>query len=444
MGRSRSKSIRRWIVVAGGTLALGFGITLDSSATPFVIVDPPANPDLVKTSLNLNAGFNGTVSGNISLGSLDLVEAEASLILANAVHETKTVSGGAVTLSAAPLNGDERFVVVTAGGSLVPTEDFYISGSTLTFTSLSNGTSVDIEYQTAATPGANPDPLGDPLDRAQLDIDFAPSSPIVGNAIGAVPFGSWFSNTNVAATGMVTGALDVSFLGNTVEDGVTLAVGMNNLTDPRLEVDAEALGSMFTNLDFDLMTIIVGIEKLLELLEDGLTNEVVTQIPVIGDGFDAAGTFIGKLEGFVEDFRIALQSYGGDASTVQGLVQTFIYNKLGPAGLNILGNLNAPATIDLNDVEVELDTEHFQVFFRLAGHDEVSLDFDIGLHGLPVSAEGQGGLEFGWDYQVDFGIGVDREQGVYLVADAADPEITFNSMPGWPFNRPAASTSRPG
>ena len=36
-------------VVAGGTLALGFGIKLDSSATPFVIVDPPANPDLVKT-----------------------------------------------------------------------------------------------------------------------------------------------------------------------------------------------------------------------------------------------------------------------------------------------------------------------------------------------------------------------------------------------------------
>ena len=66
---------------------------------------------------------------------------------------------------------------------------------------------------------------------------------------------------------------------------------------------------------------------------------------------------------------------------MQGLVQTFIYNKLGPAGLHILGNLNAPATIDLNDVEVELDTEHFQVFFRLAGHDEASLDFDIGLHG---------------------------------------------------------------
>ena len=27
---------------------------------------------------------------------------------------------------------------------------------------------------------------------------------------------------------------------------------------------------------------------------------------------------------------------------------------------------------------------------------------------------------------MDFGIGVDREQGVYLVADATDPEITFN------------------
>ena len=28
--------------------------------------------------------------------------------------------------------------------------------------------------------------------------------------------------------------------------------------------------------------------------------------PVIGDGFDAAGTFIGKLAGVVEDFRLAL------------------------------------------------------------------------------------------------------------------------------------------
>ncbi|MCY2994917.1 MAG: hypothetical protein NTY19_44705 [Planctomycetota bacterium] len=412
-------------VVAGGTLALGFGIKLDSSATPFVIVNPPTNPDLVKTSLNLNAGFDGQVSGNISLGSLDLVEASASLILANAVHETKTVSGGSVTLAGAPLNSDERFVVVTTGGSLVPTEDFTISGITLTFTSLPNGTVVSVEYQTAVTPGADPDPLGDAADRAQLDVNFVPSSPIVGNAIGAVPFGSWFSNTNVTATGMVTGAVDVSFLGNTVEKGVTLAVRLNNLADPRLEVDAEALGGLFTNLDFDLNTIIYGIERVLELLKDGLTSQVVTQIPVIGDGFNTAGTFIGKMEGFVEDFRVALASYGGDTSTVQGLVQSFIFSKLGPAGVNILGDLNAPAGIDLGDVQVELDTEHFQIFFRLAGHDEVALDFDIGLHGLPITADGQGGLEFGWDYQVDFGIGVDREQGVYLVADAVNPELTF-------------------
>jgi Ca2+-binding RTX toxin-like protein/subtilisin-like proprotein convertase family protein len=414
------------IVAAGGTLALGFGITLDSSATPFVIVDPPAHPDLIQTSLNLNAGFDGAVTGDISLGSLDLVEADATLILANAVHETLTVSGGAVTLAAAPLNADERFVIVTAGGSLVPTENLTLSGTTLALASVSNGTVVDVEYQTLATPGADPDPLGDAGDRAQLDINFVPGAPILSNALGAVPFASWFTNTNVAATGMVTGALDVSFLGNTVEDAVTLAVGMNNLADPRLEVDADALGGLFTNLDFDLKTIIVGLEKLLELLETGLTNEVVTQIPVIGDGFEAAGTFIGKLEGFVEDFRIALDTYSGDTSTVQGLVQSFIFNELGPAGLNILGDTDASGSITIADVEVELDTEHFQIFFRLEGQDKVSLDFDLGLDGLPITAEGQGGLEFGWDYQVDFGIGVDREQGVYLIADASNPEITFS------------------
>ena len=57
-------------------------------------------------------------------------------------------------------------------------------------------------------------------------------------------------------------------------------------------------------------------------------------------------------------------------------------------------------------------------------------DFASGLPGLPIDAAGQGGVEVGWDYSVDVGIGVNRQSGFFVIPndDVADPEIELNNF----------------
>ena len=419
---------------ASGTLALGFGITLETTPETFVIVNPPANPDLVKTSLDVTAGFYGSSHGEMSLGSLDVVTADATLGLTNAVHETHTVSGGQIELNDTPLYDDaEFFFVADAAGLLDPGTDYTVrrdaSGDWLVFTSRADGTEVSVDYQTVSVPGSSPDPANDAADRAHLAIAFDKTP---GNAIGAIPLTSLFdpATVNATVTGMVTAALDVEFLGSRVEDGVQLAVELNHLTEPRLEVDTEALSSLFTSLDFDLTTILWGIEQLLGLIRDGLTTQVVTQLPLVGDGFNTAGTFVERLQTFVGDFRGELERYGGDTEGASLMVKTFIVDKLG----DILVDVNSPAGIDIGDVDVVLDAEQFEIVFQLHGIETQTLDLDLGLDGLPISAEGQGGLEFGWEYDILFGVGVNREQGFYLVTNPTTepdvPEYQFDLFAG--------------
>lgn len=428
-------------LAAGGVLSVGFGIVLDGDVdgdgdgepdggvTPVVIVDDSGG--LVHTELTVTAGFDAEPSGEVSLGGLDLVEANAYLRLANALHEAHTVADDhTVDLNEVPRNEDPHFVIVVADGLLVDTADVVVDENQLTLSTIDPETEVSVEYQTASLPGDPPDIVNEADDRAQLTIDFAPEAAIEDNAIGAVALEDLFGNTNVEATGMVTSSLGVSFLGSSMDDAVTLAVGLNHLDDPRLEVDADALSSMFTSLDFDLTTILQALETLLGLLEDGLTSEVMTRIPGIGDDFEAAGTFIGDVQDVVVEFEDVLDNLSGDIQTAEDAVRYFLFDQLHNE-LGILADRDFPLNgITEDDVHVDLTEEHFEILFTLGDSESMGLDFDLGLDGLPISAEGQGGLEFGWTYTADIGVGVDREQGVYLLADAANPEFKFDITAG--------------
>ena len=55
------------------------------------------------------------------------------------------------------------------------------------------------------------------------------------------------------------------------------------------------------------------------------------------------------------------------------------------------------------------------------------VDFDTGLDGLAIEASGSGGVEMGWQYEVDFGVGIARDEGFYfIVNDEVDENAPVN------------------
>jgi Ca2+-binding RTX toxin-like protein len=440
---------------AGGKLSLGFGFLFDDVIpTTFVIVDPPSagcgvNPELVETRLDLNAGFDGNLSGSVGFGELELIEGEIDLSLLadaqdatnNMVQDVLTVVGGAVTLESTPLlvenppgpagNVDERLMIVKeVGGSVLDHTKYTVSGTTLTFggdSGVSNGDMVTVAYRTSTVGNL----AADPTKRASLAVTL--NNTPAGNTLGAVPLTSvltnFDNNIDIDALGILTGALDATFLNNTQDNVVTLAVSLNDITDPQFNVDDQALADMFTNIDFDLTAICEGIEALLGVVEDGLTSEIINKLPIVGDGLNTAGTFIGKMrEDYVAPFCDFLGDIGGSLDAVKMTIQQEVFALLGPSGIDILGDRGDPGSdIDLEDVEVELDEEHFQIVVTLSGGDETFVNFDTNLDGLVFEVETDGGVRVGWDYEIDFGVGVDKSEGFYFVTNSGgDPEFSFD------------------
>src|SRR5262249_31634479 len=161
------------------------------------------------------------------------------------------------------------------------------------------------------------------------------------------------------------------------------------------------------NIPFDLTTIVHGINSFLAALQDGLTSQILSKLPIVGSSLDLAGTFIGKIRTqFVVPFQNFLDHLDPSFSGAEHAIQQFIFKALGPPGLNILGSRTGNGTAKPSDVIVTLDDQHFEIQITLSGEDSMSADLSSGLAGLPLNAQGQGGVTVGLGYKVDFGIGI--------------------------------------
>ena len=457
---------------AGGSINIGLGVLLpDPNGTtpnevkPFLLVADhtssiPHDQTILtglKTQLDLNVGFESRVSGKVQFGSLELIQAEVGLSLLKSVTDKGATnlglaaSSGVVTLTkGTPSSSDGRFVIVTdlTTGKVLAWDDYHFAintaNSKLTFTtlpptSLSFPTLVSVEYQTGIPSQttfdmAAIDRAADKNNRAKLDVEFTidPSIPIARpNVIGAVSFAEIGSGKpaklKADLNGLLLGNVDVELLNSKAKNAVTLAVSLDHVLKPQLVVDTDALGNLLENVEFDFCLIAQGVETLLITLSDGLQSQVMTKLPLLGKNFDMAGTFIGKMQTeFVTPFREFICEDHSTFTQVEERVEKFIYDMLRAEhfdafgvkeGLGILGDLDGLNGVDPNDVQATLDTQHFEIRFKLHGEDKMFVDFDTALEGLPIKSEGQGGVEFGWSYDVDFGIGVDRYKGFYLLVN---------------------------
>ncbi|MCT7991818.1 proprotein convertase P-domain-containing protein [Laspinema olomoucense] len=202
------------------------------------------------------------------------------------------------------------------------------------------------------------------------------------------------------------------------------------------------LSAMLDNLDFSLLSnlhlAIEGIDAFLAGLQTLLEADVFdADLPLIGDSLGDAATFI-------EDIRSDL--YNGLRDTVDNsitktpeLIQESLFEILGTKGLNLLKDGDGSGAIDRNDIVIVGDpnADNFlQWDMTLGGNFTVDeeIAFDLGLPALGLDIDG--GVNVDLDWTLDFGFGLNREEGFYFVLseDTTDPELTVTldaSLPGF-------------
>jgi uncharacterized repeat protein (TIGR01451 family) len=443
-------------LAGGGTITIGLGLAVtDTGVTPVVLTDPSvmltdANgmSFTPATNLSLKAGLSGSITGSVTLGGLSLAQGTIALnLLSNAATDEKEeknlsvtstgVNTETFTLTAAPAANTPLIVYDQAGNILPPDEYDPPDGSTTTFTITSDTlpTMVSVDYQTSTSITATNS------NAASFGVGFVSGlgTALDGNTLGAIPFTNLVavlgtpSDVTITSNGILAGSVAVSALGGPQTQ--VLAVGSTSglaapgsvwIPNPQIGLASNLLGDLTQNIGFNLTTIVNGISSFLQTLETGLTSDIISKLPVIGGGLNMAGTFIGKLrDQFVVPFQTFLNAVKGGDDQVGRAIAKFIFDKLGPGGLNILGARNGGGTPTVHDVIVTLDEQHFEIQFTLAGEDTLMADLNSGLAGLPFQA--QGGLTLSMKYKVDLGIGVDRSGTVYLITDApGTPEIDLS------------------
>ncbi|HUW15819.1 MAG TPA: hypothetical protein VMW94_01975, partial [Actinomycetes bacterium] len=411
---------------AGGTLQISLAMDVSGEGpVPMLVVDPPDDPPggagLVETSRRLHAGLAADVDAAARFGSLELVDVTGELLLAAPQMEIAQWVDPQWKVSSWPPVAGARYVAVTVDNEMVGGATVSDTG-TIDFgegaTVPEEGAKVIVEYL-----GPDVDPAN-PAERAGVEFSLN-ADELPDNSYGAVPLTDLWAAVmpHLEFSGMVAGSLSPSVLdGDPVADAVSVLCTFRDLLHPQISVRKDVLKELFANVDFDLLTIISGIEAFLGVLEDGLTSKIISSLPLVGSGFDAAGTFIGKLRTeLVTPLADKLRKLSGNLDAAAEEIRKFVYDAL--ASMNMVDD-DSDVVVGLDDeadVVVELDTEHLEIRAHLHGEDLTFVGFGTGLAGLPITADG--GVEFGWEYDVRLGVGVDRFEGVYFVADPGNPEV---------------------
>ncbi|MEB3829160.1 proprotein convertase P-domain-containing protein [Phormidium sp. CCY1219] len=255
-------------------------------------------------------------------------------------------------------------------------------------------------------------------------------------------------DATIAMTGGVDATLPIFFPSesNFIGDlGFSVADLSGFLTDPtnpaNFNLEVPDLSAMLDNADLSLLNnlhlAIEGIDSFFGGLQTLLETEVFdADLPLIGDKLGDAATFI-------EDIRSNL--YNGLRDRVDNsiaktpeLIQESLFEILGTDGLNLLQDGDGSGAIDRNDIAISGDpnADNFLQWDMTLGSNftvDEEIALDLGLPALGLEIDGGVNLDLGWE--LDFGFGLNREEGFYfaLSDDAENPEVRVNlnaSIPG--------------
>ena len=260
---------------------------------------------------------------------------------------------GTVPLTEVPLYGtnrnlngseDEQFRVY-ATGTTDPVDFDLITNDGVNYSveiADAGASGYDVFYPTRDTFFDGQGPASIYFDLNNPDADVADAV----NNLGGINFDDLIdlgpTALNLITSGFVTANMGATLFGSTETPDVAYAAGMmtgesGELADTEFEfragIDAEALNNMLSNIDFNLKTIIHGLEAFLELLETGMRDETLAKLPFI-DSEDLTGPadFVqGLREGFVTPLKERLCKAGGQPlSVLEGELAGWIFSALGP------------------------------------------------------------------------------------------------------------------
>lgn len=183
----------------------------------------------------------------------------------------------------------------------------------------------------------------------------------------------------------------------------------------------------FGNVGDNLLSLVGGWEGAFDLLIDTMKGEVLgVPLPIIGDALADQATFLEDVK------QSVLDNIEGIADQGVTVVQTAIFDALGPSGLGVLQDRDddgdtvldfrdVKATVLSDRVEFDLDMSQDLASIMLGGA------FDLGLPGLNFDLDADVSLDLGFSFKLGFGVSID--EGFYFVTDEArtDLGVTFTA-----------------
>lgn len=176
------------------------------------------------------------------------------------------------------------------------------------------------------------------------------------------------------------------------------------------------------NIGDNLLALVGGWEGAFDLLTDTLRGDVLgVPLPFIGNALADEADFLQEIKQSVLD---NIENYAELGTSV---IQTEIFNALGPGGLNLLLDATNDGLVTSDDVVAVTNTLEQRVDFDLKlGRAMETLvlpiDFDLGLPGLNLDLDAPVELDFG--FQFDLGLGVSIDEGFYF--DTEDTHLTIS------------------
>src|SRR5262249_25794806 len=110
--------------------------------------------------------------------------------------------------------------------------------------------------------------------------------------------------------------------GSDVPGAIFVAASVNHLSSPRIGVDKDGLKGLLDSLHFDPLKIIEGIKDYFENLASSLVDQILKEVPLIGDQLEEVGKYIESIaDRFVQTLTNDLTNATDSIQNLQQKIQ---------------------------------------------------------------------------------------------------------------------------
>ena len=197
-----------------------------------------------------------------------------------------------------------------------------------------SASATEIRYALAShTPAGNPAEINVSIDPVLVPSD--------ANTIGGIPFSQVFSSAIPATnkfdfniSGFASSSLNGNLLGLQVPNAITVGAGLDKPASFDLNFDGikTTIANLTDPSKISLAQIISGVKAVLTMIEAGFKDDLMTQVPLVGDNVNLDDSFVGKLRSMINKLDSVVSTQGGPLESVRAQVQQSIFDSLGPNG----------------------------------------------------------------------------------------------------------------